>query len=117
LLGGGKPPGELSPGRAAVSRFVQAAPRTLPGAVFPRPLSRGPQGGIDRPGIAGIERQGDGPGVLVLVKHFLPGLAAIARAEHAALGVGSIGMPQNGDEHAVGIAWIDEDRGNLLAVF
>ena len=46
----------------------------------------------------------------------MPGLAAIERAENAALGIRTIRMPEGGDENAVRILGIDEDRSNLLRV-
>ncbi len=42
-------------------------------------------------------------GAVVLPKHLLPGLAAVPRAEHAALGVGAVGMAQRRD--------VDDGRG------
>src|SRR5262249_12612465 len=49
-------------------------------------------------------------------KDTVPGLAAVGGAVNAALGVGAVGVAQHGDEDAVGVARVDEDGGNLLAV-
>ncbi len=43
-------------------------------------------------------------------------MSAVRGAKNAALGVRSVGMPFGGHEHAVGIFWVDEDRGDLLRV-
>src|SRR5439155_25758411 len=62
------------------------------------------------------ELQGRRAGVFILVEDLLPRLAAVGRAEDAALGVGPVGVAQHGDEDAVGVLGIDEDRRDLLAV-
>src|SRR5439155_12733555 len=101
LLGGRQAPSQRPPRRAAVSRLVQPAILALPGAIFPRPLARLEQDGVDRLRIARIERQRHAAGVLVLVQHALPILAAVNRAINAALLVGAVGMAKHGDEDTV----------------
>ena len=56
-----------------------------------------------------IEGDVDAARVFVFVENFLPGLAAIGRAENAALCVRAIGMPQRRHENDVGIRRIDDD--------
>ena len=73
--------GELPPGGAAVGRFEQATGVGFPGPVFPRSLTGSPENGIDRLRVGMINLQGDGTGVLVLVKDLFPRLAAVGRAE------------------------------------
>src|SRR5579871_2529131 len=112
----GQAAGELVPGGAAVGGLEQAAARALPGAVLPRALPRRPEHGVDRFRGGRVEGQGDGAGVLVLVQHLLPGRAAVGRAEDAALGVGAVGVAEDGDEEAVGVARVHDHRRDLLAV-
>src|SRR5205807_1562520 len=108
--------GQLPPGGAAVGRFVQAAAGPLPGSVLPRPLPRRPQVGVDDLRVGRVEGEGDGAGVLVLGQHLVPGLAAVAGAEDAALGVGPVGVAEHGDEHPVRVARVDQHGPDLLAV-
>ena len=51
-----------------------------------------------------------------LVDDFLPGLAAVGGTEKAALFVRTVGMAEHGGENSIGIARIDGQRGDLLAV-
>ena len=51
-----------------------------------------------------------------LPRTFCEGLAAVGGAVEAALGVGAVGVAEDGDEELVGIARIDGDLRDLLAV-
>src|SRR5205823_4836878 len=66
--------------------------------------------------VIGREGHLDGAGVLILICSLLPGSAAIERAEEAALGVRAVRMPEDGDKNAVGIARVNGDGTDLLAV-
>src|SRR5260370_40482785 len=85
-------------------------------AALPRRNARGPQRGVNRLRIRGIESEVGGAGVFIFVENFLESLAAVGGAEDAALGVGTVGMPFGGDENAVGIFRVDENRRDLLRV-
>src|SRR6185295_1449656 len=104
------------PGVAAVSGFVKPAAGTLPRAVFPRPLTRRPQVSVNDFRVLRIEGERDRAGVLVFVENFLPRLAAVRRAKHAALFVRAVRMSESGDVDEIRIARIDEDRADLLCV-
>src|SRR5262249_61993988 len=97
-------------------RFVEPARGALPGTVFPRSLPRRPQRRVDRPRVGGIDLQGDGAGIFILVEDFFPRLAAVGGAKHAALGVGAIRMPEHRDEDSVRIARINLNGGHLVPV-
>ena len=116
LLRPGKPLGQGSPGGAAVCGLEQATAGSLPGAVFPGTLPRCPEDGIDGLGLRRIERQRDGTRVFVLVKHLLPGFAAVGRAKDTALGVCTVRVTEHGDKHTPGVARIDDERTDLLSV-
>ena len=110
-------PGELMPRAAAVDRLVEPAAGPVRGRIgVPwRPPSL-PQRGINDVGIARLEREVDRPSVGVLEKRLGPGLAAISRAEDAALLVRPVRMAQSGYEYDVRVARIDEDLRDLLRI-
>ena len=112
----GMPLGEGMPRVAAVGGFEDAAAGTAPGGVFPRPLARFPQGGVDDVGVRRVDLHVVGAGVVVLAEHLLEGPAAVGGAVHAAFRVGAVRMAEDGDEQAVGIPRVDGDLRNLLAV-
>src|SRR5439155_67365 len=76
----------------------------------------GPQHGVNRLRIRGIESKVGGAAVFIFVENFLEGLSALGGAENAALCVGTIGVSFGSDENAVGIFRVDENRGDLLGV-
>jgi len=80
-----------------------------------RPV-RAAHDGVNRLRVARIERQGHRAGVLVLVQHLLPDLAAVDRAEHAPLGVRPVRVAEHGDEGPVLVLRVDDHGGDLLAV-
>jgi hypothetical protein len=51
-----------------------------------------------------------------LVENFLEGLTAIEGAEDSALRVGAVRMSLSGDEEAIGIFGVDDDRRDLLRI-
>ena len=55
--------------------------------------------------------------MVIAIKDFFPGLAAIARAKDAALNVGAIGMSQRRHKSHVCVFRIDHQRADMLAVF
>jgi hypothetical protein len=118
--GGGLPLGAEGlgrlPGRATVSRLIDAAVQTLEDSVLPRPLARFPQNGEDDLRVREIEGEIDSASVLVLVENFLERAAAVSRAEDAALGIRTVWMSENRDEDAVRVLRINDDRGDLLPV-
>src|SRR5450755_15930 len=95
---------QRTPSLAAIDRLENAAAGTVPAAVFPRPLARLPQCGIDNIGIGRIDLYVTAANVLVFVEHLLEALAAVSRAIDSTLGVGSVRMPHDGNKQAVGIA-------------
>src|ERR1022692_3106900 len=56
-----------------------------------------------------VESNVDASGVFVFVENFLPVLAAVDRAEDAALSVGPIGMAESSHENDIGIIRINDD--------
>src|ERR1700757_1450915 len=77
----------------SVERYRQPAPRPAPREVPGWPACL-PQRGINDAWIVRIEADIDRAGVLVLVQHLRPGLAAIGRTEHAAFGIRPEGVPE-----------------------
>src|SRR5713226_6804577 len=109
--------GELPPSVATVGGFVEsAAGPVVATAGRPRRTARGPHAGEDHLRVAGIEDQIHAADVFVFVENLLPGLAAVERTEHAALGVRPVGMSLGRDEQAIGIFGIDDDGCDLLRV-
>ena len=108
--------GERTPGGAAVGGFEHAAAGTGPRAVFPGTLARFPERGVDGIGMGGIDLDFAGAGVFVLAEDLFECPAAIGGAIEAALGIRSVRVAEHGDEELVGIARIDGDLRDLLAV-
>jgi hypothetical protein len=67
------------------------------------------QTGVHDARILRIDAHVDATGGLVDVEHLLPGLAAVLRAEDAAVGVRSPEATHRGDEHDVRVAGVDRD--------
>src|SRR5580698_1319809 len=105
------------PGLAAVGGFEKAAVVAFErGAGGPGWAARRPQICVDDLRIFGIEGQVGGAGVVVFVKNFLPGCAAVGRTEDTAFGIGAVGMAEDGYENAIGILRVYQDICDLLAV-
>ncbi len=113
-----QPGSDLSPRRAAVRGLVEPIVRgERPGtADLPRRLPRRPQHREHSLRIRRIEAEVHAAAVVVLEQDFLPRLAAVRRAIDAPLVIRAVGMSQHRHEHTVGIARVDEDRGDLLPV-
>jgi hypothetical protein len=107
---------ERTPRVSAIRRAIEAAVRAGEIAVLPGTLASLPEDGVDILWIARVKGEVDCAGVLILIENLLKRLAAIEGAEDAALGVGSVGMAEGGDEEAVRIAGVDQDRRDLLRV-
>src|SRR5262249_32313968 len=108
---------DRTPRLAAVVGTVEAAARAVGrGIDVPRGTARLPHRRQDRLRVLRIDGEVDRARVLVLEEDALPGLSAVARTKHAALGVGSVGVPEGRDEDEVRVLGIDQDTSDLLAV-
>src|SRR5205823_2900872 len=102
---------------AAIGGFIEAAARAVVRAADgPGRAARSPHHRVNRLAVIGREDHLDGAGVLILICSLLPGSAAIERAKEAALGVRAVRVPEDGDENAIGIARVNGDGTDLLAV-
>ena len=103
--------GEPFPGEALVSRAEKSASRPAaepaPGVDLELPHAR-----ENNPRIAGIHRHIRAAGVLVDKQRAHPRLAAIGRAEDAALLLRTVGVPQRAGNDDVGIFRIDHDSAD-----
>ena len=108
--------GEFVPGVAAVGGFVETAFGADPGAVLPWGFLTLPHAAEDDFGIFGIDLDFGCSRAVVGEEDALPGFSAIGGAVEAALFVGAVGVAGDGDEDAVGVAGIDGDLADLLAV-
>src|SRR5688572_16472130 len=95
---------QLTPGGPTVDGLENASARPSPNRVLPWALPFFPQGGVDDVGIGRIDINVIAPRVLVLVEHPLETASAVRRPKDAPLLVGSVRMPEGGDEDAVRIA-------------
>src|SRR5580704_1314833 len=88
---------EFFPGCAAVGGFVKSAAGT---AAIERPGSAAglPERGEEDVRIGGIEGDVNRARFVVEIENFLPGFAAVGGSEDAAIGIGSIGVAERGDE-------------------
>ena len=103
---------DIGPGFAGVVRAEDAAARPtrdeLVGTAHGLPDRR-----VEDARIVRVHRDVDGPGTLVAIEHALPRLAAVARAEHAALGVRSMRVPERRDVDGVGILGMDAELADV----
>src|SRR5579859_2779239 len=67
--------------------------------------------------IVGIENNFDASGAIIEIQNFFPSLAAIARAEDAAFGVGTISMPERRDVNDVWVRGMNNDVADVARVF
>src|SRR5207253_432263 len=74
---GGETFGQLSPRRASVTRFEDAAAGSIPRAVFPWALASFPKRGISDLRVRGIDQHVSAAGVLVFVQHLLESLPIV----------------------------------------
>src|SRR6516162_5404960 len=107
---------QLLPRVAAVSRYVEAASRTaarqVPGSSPSLPQSCEENGRVGR-----VEANIGCAGVVVFVKHLLPGLTSVGRAVHATFAVRTKRMSQNSGESNVRIGWMNDHRPDLPFLF
>src|SRR5581483_980100 len=75
-----------------------------------------PQRGEEGVGVVGVEGDVDRACLVVLVEDLLPALAAVARAEDAAFGVGAVSMAERGHEDHVGVARIHNEAADVARV-
>ena len=106
---------DLLPRVAAVGGLPQTAAAAA-GVHAPRRALELPHRREEDARIGRIDREVDRAGGVVEEEHLLPRLAAVGRAEDAALRVRSEGVAHRGDEHAVGVARVDDDVADLLRV-
>src|SRR5438445_10042594 len=132
----------MAPMLAAIGGFIEAAARAVVRAANgPGRAARSPHHRINRLAVIGREDHLDGAGVFILIHNLprdggaiedcphdaavggfilicslLPGSAAIERAKEAALGVRAVRMPEDADEKANGIARVNGDGTDLLAI-
>src|ERR1700733_8078262 len=106
---------EPRPAHTAVGGAIQSTSRTTAGEI-PRLSACLPQRGVDDLRVMWVETHVDRTGLRILVQNLGPGLAAVSRAEHAALGIRTEGMPESGDQHDVRIVRIDDERADLAGI-
>src|SRR5204863_6273373 len=87
---------QFLPCLAGVDRLEHAAGRAAVGEA-PRIAAPRPEGGVDVGGIGGVDNDVDGAGVLVDGEDVLPGLAAVAGLEDAALPIRAPQAPARRD--------------------
>src|SRR5579864_3760590 len=102
---------KLFPGRPTIVGAIYAAARTSAGKT-PGCAPRFPQSRKNNIGIMRIERHINSAGILILVEHSLPALAAIGRAVNSALAVWPERMSQSGHKNNVRIPGIYNHSAN-----
>jgi len=106
---------DFLPRDAAVARDVER--RLLASVVeAPRLAAEGPHARVDVAGIRQVDVHVRAARVLVDEEHVLPRLSAVGGAEDAALPVGSPFVAHGADQRDVGVARIDDDALDALAV-
>ena len=103
---------DVGPGVAGVVRAEDAAPRPARHELV-RTSHGFPDRRVEDPRIVGVHRDVDRARALVPVEHALPRLAAVARAEDAALGVGPMRVPERRDVDGVGILGMDAELADV----
>src|SRR5207237_3511713 len=83
------------------------------GDELPRPTEDLPEARVQSAGIVGIHREVGGSRLLVDEEDLLPCLAAVFRAEDAALRVGPPDVSLSGDVHQVRVGRMDPDPRDL----
>ncbi len=96
------------PGCAPIVRAIKSAARATVGQT-PGGTACLPERGKQNIRIVRIEGHVDASGILILIKNFFPGLAAIERAKNAAFGVRPVGMAEGRHKNDVWIVGIDDD--------
>ena len=106
---------DILPRVAAVSRLEQPAVRAA-ARQHPRDAAHLPDGGVEHAGVAGVQADVDGAGVLAHEEHALPGIAAVHRPEDAALLVRPEGVSERRDVDDVGILGVHPHGADLAAL-
>ena len=107
--------GETLPGDSVIQRLVDRAAVAFDRreVAEPRPVARLPCGSENNIRLRGIGGEIDDAGVVVDEQRLRPALAAIGRAEHAALGIGAEDVTKRADQHGVRILSVDENRADM----
>ena len=106
---------DLGPRVAAVGGLEDAAALAAADELV-RAADRLPEGREHDPRVRRVDREVDAAGRCAAGEDFLPGLAAVLRAEDAALGVRAVRVAERRDERGVGIARIDPDLSDVPGV-
>src|SRR6185312_2978985 len=85
-----------------------AAAVLIPGADAELPHA-GEEGG----GVVRVHGEAAAAGLVIHLEHLGPGLAAVAGAVDAALGVVAVALAHGADEDLVGVVGVDDDVGDL----
>ena len=108
---------QLVPSRSAVGRLVDAPTGAVGGCVRePRWAAGIPEAGIHHARVRRIDDDLDRADVLVLVEDFLPGAAAVARAEQSPLGICGIELTDRRDEDHIGILRMHGDLADVVRI-
>ena len=112
---GGEALGHRLPGGATIHRLPHPATRAVRRRVgVPGWATRIPESGVDDLGVGGIDRDIHRADVVVLEEHACPRLAAVDRAEEAAIVARRVERADGGDEGDVRILGIDRDAPDVL---
>ena len=106
---------QLLPGRASIAGAVETAAGATAGQ-RPRRAAGFPERGEEDIGIVRVEGDVDGPGVFVLIKYFLPGLAAIHGAKYATFLVRAKRMAERCDVRDIRVFRMDEHASDGTGV-
>ena len=106
---------DLLPRGAAVAREVERG-LLAPVVEAPRLAAEGPHAGVDVPGVRQVDVDVRAPRVFVDEEHVFPRLPAVRRPEDATLPVGPPLVAHGTDERNVGVARVDDDALDALAV-
>ena len=106
---------DVGPGLAAVSGLVEAAAGTAARHLVLDSV-RLPQCGVENIRVVGVDHDVHRAGPGVLEQRALPGLAAVAALEHAALFTGAVVEAEAGDVDDVGVGGMDANLGNGVGV-
>ena len=107
--------GDVGPGVAPVRRLVETAVRPAARELEGLP-QRLPHGRVHDAGVRRVQRQVDCAGLVALVQHLLPRVAAVLRPEHPALLVGTECVAEGGHVHEIGVRGMDSDPRDVPRV-
>ena len=107
--------GDVGPGVAPVRRLVETAVRPAARELEGLP-QRLPHGRVHDAGVRRVQRQVDCAGLVALVQHLLPRIAAVLRPEHPALLVRPERVPESSDVDQVRVRRMDSDPRDVPRV-